>query len=485
MKYPGFIGGSYTSQSVIADVERSVNWFPEILESPGAKVRLALYPSPGFLLFVGAPQITDVGTRALFAMNGRCFAVIGTGFYEIFATRVAIRRGTVAQDSNPATICSNGAAGGQLLITSGGNAYAYVLATNTLSQVLTGEATMGGFLDGYGLVFNVANGKVRESSLNDFTTWDPTQFFQRSIAPDPWKAMVVDGNRQIWLFGEQTGEVWYDTGASPQPFAPIPGAVFRSGLSSSFGAGLAGSQLVWLEQNAEGAGRVMAARGYVPERVSTYAVDTALGAIARASGLSDAEILVYEDGGHTWANVGLAMGNATWTLDVDRPTWHERGAWRPELNRYDLWRPRAHCFAFGQHLVGDRTSGTIATMDVAFASEADGTAIRRLRRAPGITDEHRRRRIDRLELLMETGVGLAVGQGSDPKLMLRISGDGGRTWSNELDASIGKIGEYRRRVYWNRLGICPDLVVEVSMSDPVPARVLDAWLNTSELGRAA
>ena len=26
---------------------------------------------------------------------------------------------------------------------------------------------------------------------------------------------------EIWLIGEQTGEVWYDSGAYPQPFAPI------------------------------------------------------------------------------------------------------------------------------------------------------------------------------------------------------------------------------------------------------------------------
>jgi hypothetical protein len=96
MKYPGFIGSSYQSQSPIADVERTMNLYIEQLESAGAKARLALYPTPGFQRFITAGQITDVNTRALFAENGRAFAVVGAGFYELFANGSAIRRGTVA-----------------------------------------------------------------------------------------------------------------------------------------------------------------------------------------------------------------------------------------------------------------------------------------------------------------------------------------------------------------------------------------------------
>jgi hypothetical protein len=35
------------------------------------------------------------------------------------------------------------------------------------------------------------------------------------------------------------------------------------------------------------------------------------------------------------------------------------------------------------------------------------------------------------ELDVETGVGLASGQGDDPQIMLSISDDGGRTWSDQ------------------------------------------------------
>ena len=134
---------------------------------------------------------------------------------------------------------------------------------------------MVGMIDGYFLSFASAESKFYVSALNNGARWDATQYAQRSIAPDPWKAMVVDGNRQIWLIGEQTGEVWYDAGTSPFPFAPVPGSEFGYGTSAPYSVNLAGDKMVWLSQPAEGAGIVVAATGLVPQRVSSYAVETA------------------------------------------------------------------------------------------------------------------------------------------------------------------------------------------------------------------
>jgi hypothetical protein len=72
-----------------------------------------------------------------------------------------------------------------------------------------------------------------------------------------------------------------------------------------------------------------------------------------------------------------------------------------------------------------------------------------------------------LELMMQTGVGLATGQGSDPQARLSWSDDGGYTWSNEVSRPIGKIGERNARVRWLRLGRGRDRVFKVEISDPV------------------
>ena len=234
MQYSGFVYGSNEPQSPWADCERTVNWYPEPTQASASPHVAALYPCPGQQEYT---TVADINGRALFAMADRCFAVIGPSVYKVLETASAsiVTDGTVTNDPNPASIASNGDAGGQLLIGSGTNAYLLTIATNTLSSsigTLAGKCTMVGMIDGYFLSFDGAESKFYISALNNGASWDATQYAQRSIAPDPWRAMVVDGNRQIWLIGEQTGEVWYDAGTSPFPFAPVPGSVFSYGTSA-------------------------------------------------------------------------------------------------------------------------------------------------------------------------------------------------------------------------------------------------------------
>src|SRR5690242_4130845 len=45
------VGPSYQSQSLAADCQRTVNWYPESIESGDGKSRIALYPTPGLKYF--------------------------------------------------------------------------------------------------------------------------------------------------------------------------------------------------------------------------------------------------------------------------------------------------------------------------------------------------------------------------------------------------------------------------------------------------
>jgi hypothetical protein len=80
-------------------------------------------------------------------------------------------------------------------------------------------------------------------------------------------------------------------------------------------------------------------------------------------------------------------------------------------------------------------------------------------------------------LEIESGVGL-VG-GVDPQVMMRYSDDGGHTWSNELWRSMGKIGEFGKRVIWHRLGMTKSYprVYEISGTEPVKTILLAAFLE--------
>jgi hypothetical protein len=471
--YPHFIGGSNQSQSVIADGEQTMNLVVEQISVQGEAPNLALYPTPGQRTFLTAG---DIGTRAALSVNGRTFVVIGGGFYEVFGTALYTRWGSVAQDSNLAQIVANGPTYGQLAICSGGNFYVFVLATNTLTLVLAGEATQIGMIDGFFLIFNLALAKVRISALGDGTTLDPTQFALRTAQPDPWSAMLVNGP-DIWLLGELTGDVWYDAGTAPFPLAPRQGLTVPYGIAAPFSLAAIGGAVFWLTKNKDGAGQVVSTRGYSPQRISTHAVETALAGYARTATIADAEALVYQDQGHTFYVLRFPTADATWVYDVTTGLWAERGRWVPADTRYHVWGPRVHVYAFGQHLVGDATTGALNTLDVTVGTDADGSAIRRLRQGPVLLNQNRRMPLSRFELSLEAGLGTATGQGVNPQIVFQGSSDGGKTFGNERQASVGRMGQYHARAAWTRLGSPRLWVPRIIMTDPIPWRIVDAFLN--------
>ncbi len=99
--------------------------------------------------------------------------------------------------------------------------------------------------------------------------------------------------------------------------------------------------------------------------------------------------------------------------------------------------------------------------------------IRRQRRCQLLYNQNKWIRINRIELILQAGVGLSTGQGSDPLVMFRLSRDGGMTWDSELTMEIGKIGEYERRAFLNMLGRARNPVGEFTSSDPV----FTSWIS--------
>lgn len=469
MEYAGFCGPSSQSQSLVADAERTVNLYYERIESQYAPTQGALYPTPGRrALFT----VADIGGRAFKTAAGRAFHVIGGGFYESFAVAAPTKINTVLQDSNPAQIAYNSASGGQLCIASGTNLYHYNMTSGVFSTVLTGETTMVAMIDGRFLSFNIATGQVRLSALNDGTTWT-AQFFARSAAPDRWQAMIPVGS-EIAMIGEETMEFWYNSGATPQPFAMIRESLSQSGTCAPFSAREFNGSLLWVSGSKDGKGRIMRADGYAPRAFSNYAVDTAISGYARSGSIDDAETLTYEQEGHLFAVFSFPQPQASWAVDMDTGSWHELGTWNSALGRYTAWAPRVHCVAFNKHLVGDRTTGTIAQLDVQIGDDL-GAAIRRLRMGPPLWANRRQRLIvSAFELRFEPGLGIATGQGSDPQIMLRTSGDAKR-WSPERTVSAGKMGNYRSRAVWTRCGSSDELwVPEVTFTEPIPLRIVGA-----------
>ena len=475
MHFPSFIGPSNVAQSPIADAERTVNYYVERTALPGEKNTANLYPTPG---------VTTVATstrspgRGSFEAAGRAFAVIGAQFTEITEPMSLVEWGTVAVNDNPVTMSYNGSSydgggGDELFITSGENGYIFNLAANTLTLVRTGNTTMGAMIDGFFLALDVTNSALYLSEFRDGTTWDPTQFQQRNAAGDPWVALIVNYH-DIWLVGEKTSDIWYNAGLSPFPLLPRPGGTVPYGTRAPWSVEVAGDAVHWLAQSQNGAGYVVRISGYTPQIISTPALQVALESYTDTA---DAVGDTFEMLGHTFYFLSFPTAHATWLFDLQSGVWTELGTWVSEDNRYDAWRPIYHVFAYGRHLMLDRESGAIYELSGTSGLDAEARPLRRLRRAPALFTEHRRMFVSRFELMLESGLGAVSGQGSDPQVMLRISRDGGKTFGNERSRSAGALGKYSYRTFWTKCGSGRDLVFETTMSDPIPYRLIDAYLT--------
>jgi hypothetical protein len=297
-----------------------------------------------------------------------------------------------------------------------------------------------------------------------------TNFSSKDGAPDDLVTLIVD-HREIYLLGETSSEVWVDQGTSPFPFNRIPGTSTQHGIVSAFSVSRLGNSFAYLSKNNRGTAQIVQMNGYVPQRISTHAVENSL----TGQTITDAIAWTYQLEGHEVYVISFPTLQLTWCYDIATQMWH-KWLYTNNLGQYE--RCRGNCAAVfqGNVLVGDYSNGKIYKLERNIYTD-DGQHVKRLRRAPHLTVDLQRQYFEELQLQFQPGVGLSTGQGEDPQAMLRWSSDGGSTWSSEHWTTIGKIGKYTNRAIWRRLGTARDRIFEVSVSDPVKAVIISANLK--------
>lgn len=469
MRIP-FLGGSGAGRSVSVNATRTVNLYATL--DPEGKNQIALYGTPGLVAF--ASMTAGAGRGLLEADNGRCFAVVGSTFYEISSAGVATSRGTLTTSTGMVSMAENGV---HVCIVDGTKGYRFTLATNVFETITDPDfpvASRVSFADGYFLLNEVGTGRIWITSLYG-TDVDALDFTTAEGAPDDVVTHIVD-HREWWAIGSKSAEVYQNTGNADFPYERLGGAFIEMGCAAAHSVAKADNSVLWLSQDERGQGFVVRADGYRPVIVSTRAVEYAIG---QYSTISDAVGYTYQQGGHTFYVLSFPTANATWCLDITTGLWHERAYWSNGAE--SRHRVIAHAFVFGKHLGLDHSNGKLYEMRLDAYTD-DGAVIRALRRTQHQHAQGKRLFWSSLQVDFEAGVGLSTGQGSDPQAMLRWSDDGGKTWSGEKWRSIGKQGEYDKRAIWRRLGQSRNRVYELVITDPVKRVIIDAWAEV-EMGQ--
>ncbi len=473
MLLPGFIGPGYTLQSIVADCQRCVNWYPEMNElrtqADGEQTSLIQVPGLRKLATIGQGPIRGVHMTSA----GKLAVVSGSGVYRVNPDYSYSLAGNLLTLTGLVSMADNGS---QLVIVDGPYGYTISLVDGTMLQI-GDDGFAGGtavvFQDGYFITNAPGTGQFNISGLYNGQAWNGLDMGVAEGSPDNL-VVAVSNQRQLWLLGAETTEVWWDSGDANFPFTRIDGAYIEFGCAAAHTAKKLNNSVVWLGGGSKANGIVWMSQGFVPRRLSNHAVEYA---ISQAGDLSTASAWTYQDSGHQFYCLNLPSASTTWVYDTATNQWSER----VYNGRIGLERHRASCYAwaFNTHVVGDYQNGNIYALDRQKATD-DGTPLIRFRSAPHLSDAMNRVFYSEFQLSMSAGIGLdglgvdGNGLGVIPQIGLSWSDDYGRSWSPERMMPVGGIGAFKTRLLWWKLGQSRNRVFRVKLSDPIVATLLAA-----------
>lgn len=450
--------GSYR-RSGTGSVQRLLNCCAEQMPL-GGKAPTALIRTPGIRAH------KDVGTgpgRGLALHAGGLYAVSGSKLYSVPLSGTsgsATELGDVP-GSQRASLASNGTT---LVVVKNPEAYRYN-GTNVAEITDTDFTSRGAgkvdFIDGY-YVFNEPNTGRHFSSDLYALTFDALKFGTAEGSPDNLLDFIVT-LREILFLGNKTGELWWNSGAGNYPFERVANGVIEQGIKS--GLTKQDNRPFWFAND----NTFRALNGNIAQRVSTHSVEEKLRGYASAC-----YAFAYTHEGHAVV-VFKFPGEATWCLDITTGEFHERASYGQ-----DDWRIVDAIEISGVTYVQDGETGKVGILDPDTYAEWDDPLVAQFM-YPSVYSGGKIVFHNRFELILETGVGLSTGQGSNPEVMLECSDDGGKTWFSAPNRTIGAIGQYAWRVEWFSLGASRDRVYRVSISDPVRFNVHDTVLD-AEIG---
>jgi hypothetical protein len=468
--------GFYTSLSTPLVDKRIVNMYPVIPESDAATPK-ALFNTPGIIEFadVGVETGTGATRGSLTFTDGVPYYVIGNSLYEFDELGVETNRGTIT-GSDDVSMTTNGI--NIVIQDPDGDSYFYTPSTTTLAInsdavfLSFGQSRSVVFLDGFYL-YNTDSEFFWSSpkTTNDGKNFDALDFADAELSPDKLIKLHVNHN-QLYVFGQTTTEI-YSTSAVGATFQRINGAALQKGCSAResvinfdngfffLGGDVGEKPAIW---KGIGSSFVKLSTSSIDQLIHKYDALT----ISRAKSFSYAEngnyFAVFTVGADTFV-----YDTTTSSLAGGIPQWHQRQTGIGNGDNFFVWRAIHAQLAYGKILVGDDRSGKIGYLDVNTYTEY-GEPIERIIATKPFMNNLDYIYSDEIELFMQTGLGSA--ELPDPQIRMDYSDDGGRIFSNEIFASMGKVGEYNIKVSWDRLGAFPRTrSLRFKTTAPVPINI--------------
>ena len=450
--------GAYTRADAEVPAAEVLNYYSEA--SPTTPDGVVWLPRPGLVRFLNGSGVLRGLFRLDGCLGGDVVAVIGTSAVRINQAGALTTLGTVPGTDR---VSIAGSLGGVMIVNGDKGWFANGSSFTELTLPFSNPVAV---IYGSGYWQILAGGTQRRYRATDIapTTWDALAFDSASESPDPLVTIMFSGGR-VWDIGTKTIEMRYPTGDDDAPFAPETGRSYQRGCKARDSVVLIDNSLVWV-----GDDNIAYRSGDVPLAISGPFLSAKI-AKAKPSDIY-AHGLTWQ--GHSFYCLTI-VGEGTYLFDFSTGEWCE---WR-SYNQ-SRWLAGVVCQGWDNTpLVGNIDTGTLYRLDANVFSDDGVQLVGTL--TGGIPVNDMRVKVSRIRLEVGTGSMLQVSSASAPVPLvgMETSPDGGNSWSGLVYRSLGRAGQYYKRVVWNRLGKFkpPAFFVRFVISDPVPRRVTGAYIE--------
>lgn len=444
-------GGFYQSDSLPVSAQQLINAYVQIPETEGAWSEEVIFGTPGLVQRATTGETFSDQNRGALTMAGVPYFVNGNALFSVSDDDLTTNLGIVGGvESDRVSMAQNGT---QLIIVvpDTGLGYIWNHETEVFSIIVDEDFTTTNgvprfvdFDDSYFIVSTDDGKKFKISNVNDGLTWNALDFGSAEGNPDDIVAPKSFKDR-LYIFGTDTFEAFRNIGGADFPFQSIQGGLQNIGVTAPFSL-VDGRDFFYFIGSGEGERvAIWKTDGQAPQRASTAAIESVLQSLSDEE-IADIFAVSYAEKGAFW--VGFHLPNTAFYFNEVNGRWQER---QSENNTLTIgWRVASIVEAYGRLYVGDTQSGIIGTIEGSVYTEYGNDILRTLVTAPFDIEENVFF-LPQLELSMEGGTA-DEDTAPEPKIRMSTSSDGGRTFSEPRIRSLGRTGDFRRRVVWNRNG---------------------------------
>lgn len=425
MKVPFSISTS-AARNVKANGELLVNMYADQLP-PNAKSQVALIGTPGWTYRLSLATAPIIGMHYF---NGNLYVVTQTHLYKVASDDTITTVGTLdLSATDQASIADNGV---NMVIVGGNGYYSDGSTVTKITHAAYYPSDTVIFKDGY-FIFNRSNTNQFFISKLYSVDFDATMYASAEGSPDNIVGIATD-SRNVWIFGTQSTEVWYNSGDSLFPFDRVSGSFSQRGCLSYKTISSINNTICWVADD----GMVYMANGYTPQQISTPAVEYQIA----KRGTKSMRAFSYTEEGH-YFYVLTIDSQITLVYDMKTALWHTRASNSSTWGLNNIIRSDT-----GLLMGSDYTTGILYYVGLDYYTENGQIICREAVTSPLLPDVDFHS-IHKFELDMETGKSVV---NETDTVCLQFSSDGGVSFGNEHTISLGDQGKRKTRIVWRRLG---------------------------------